>query len=143
MKKNSIVYFSDASMLAIHALTLLAKEYQKKDRSFITTKEIASILGASENHLAKIMQILNKNKYVNSVKGPSGGFILIKKPEEISIKEIIELIEGPVEANFCPFFKNCTKDKCILGSEINDYAEKIISILEKKNISEVADKSIF
>lgn len=109
MKKNSILYFSDASMLAIHAITLLAKSYQKKDKSPVTTREIASILGASENHLAKIMQILNKNNYVSSIKGPSGGFFLTKNPEKISVKEIIELIEGPIESNFCPFFKNCKK----------------------------------
>lgn len=142
MRKNSIIYFSDATMLAIHALTLLAKRKIKKENPFITTKQMANILGASENHLAKIMQILVKNRYVDSIKGPLGGFILIKNPKDITLKSIIELIEGPIEKNFCPFFKNCPLDNCILGPEINDYTHKILKVFEEKNILQIAEKSI-
>lgn len=143
MKKNSILNFSDASMLAIHSLTLLAKNFNSSNSVYLTTKEMAKILGVSENHLAKIMQILVKNRLVDSVKGPAGGFKLIVPAEKITIKKIIELIEGPIDANFCPFFKNCPINNCILGPEIKEYSEKIIKILETKNIMEVASKSVF
>lgn len=142
MKKNSIIHFSDATMLAIHALTLLTKSKLKNENSFLTTKEMAKILGASENHLAKIMQILVINRYVDSVKGPAGGFILTTNPKEITLKNIIELIEGPIETNFCPFFKNCPLDNCILGPEIKEYSENIIKLLEAQNIKQIAEKSV-
>ncbi len=138
MKKNTIFHFSDASMLAIHALTLLAKNKE----NYLTTKQMATTLGASENHLAKIMQILAKNRLVGSIKGPAGGFVLIQNPQNISIKSIIELIEGPIESDFCPFFKNCPINSCILGPEIKEYSTKIIKLLEEKNIMQVAEKSI-
>ncbi|MCR4421996.1 MAG: Rrf2 family transcriptional regulator [Spirochaetales bacterium] len=139
MKKNSILYFSDASMLAIHSLILLAK---KKD-SYINTKQLAKSLGASENHLAKVMQILSKNGYVSSIKGPTGGFKLSINPEKINLKEIIELIEGPLIPDFCPFFKNCNPKDCIFGDEIKDYADKIIKMLENKNIYQISKKTNF
>jgi Rrf2 family protein len=134
MKKNSILYFSDASMLAIHALALLAK----KENSYMNTKQMAEILGASDNHLAKIMQTLSKNGYVSSVKGPSGGFKLSIDPQKIKLKEVIELIEGPLNSDFCPFFKNCSAKDCILGSEIKEHADKIIKILESRDILQVS-----
>lgn len=139
MKKNSIIHFSDASMLAIHALVILSKD----NKNFFTTKQMAQTLGASENHLAKIMQILAKNRYVESIKGPSGGFILSVDPEKITLKSVIELIEGPLDSSFCPFFKNCPSSNCILGPQIKDYSEKIIKFLEEKNIKQVALNSIF
>lgn len=139
MRKNSILYFSDASMLAVHALTILAK----KKESYMTTKEMADLLGASENHLAKVMQMLSKNKIVSSIKGPAGGFTLKADPEQISVKNVIEIIDGPLDSNFCPFFKNCRAENCILGPQIAEYSNKIIEILKNRTISEVSKKSMF
>ncbi len=126
-------------MLAIHALTILIKNSDKH----ITTKKMASILGASENHLAKIMQILVKNRLVDSVKGPSGGFVATIDAEKTNLKNIIELIEGPFEIDFCPFFKNCAFDRCIFGKDIREYSEKIVKTLENKNLKQVAENSVF
>jgi|YNPMSStandDraft_1061717.scaffolds.fasta_scaffold00026_55 Rrf2 family protein len=134
MKKNSIINFSNATMLAIHALALIIIN----DKIYLTTKEIANQLGASENHLAKIMQILVKNKLVNSIKGPSGGFYPNEDSEKITLKKVIEIIEGPIDKSFCPFFKNCVSTSCILGKEIEEYNKKIIKILEQTTIKDLA-----
>ncbi|MCX8058726.1 MAG: Rrf2 family transcriptional regulator [Spirochaetes bacterium] len=140
MKKNSILYFSDATMLAIHSISMLTKNFEKDKNSFLTTKEIASTLGASENHLSKVMQVLSKHGYIESIKGPSGGFRLKKDPKSITIKNIIELIEGPISYNFCPFFKNCPTNNCILGNEIIELSHKILELLDNITILEASRK---
>ena len=51
--------------------------------------------------LAKILQQLAKHKILNSVKGPNGGFSLLKKPESITMLDIVKIIDGE------DLFKNC------------------------------------
>ena len=54
---------------------------------------ISSELGISRSFLAKILQNLAREGILVSFKGANGGFMLAQKPEEISIKRIIESAE--------------------------------------------------
>jgi Rrf2 family cysteine metabolism transcriptional repressor len=51
--------------------------------------------------LEQIMLILKKAGYVRSKTGKGGGFLLSKPPENITLGEIVRLIEGPVEPIAC------------------------------------------
>jgi Rrf2 family protein len=51
--------------------------------------------------LEQIMLILKKAGYVQSRTGKGGGFYLAKRPEDITIGEIVRLIEGPIEPIAC------------------------------------------
>jgi Rrf2 family transcriptional regulator, cysteine metabolism repressor len=52
-------------------------------------------------YLEQIMLILKGAGYVNSKRGIGGGFFLSRDPADITIGEIIRLIEGPVEPIIC------------------------------------------
>ena len=57
-----------------------------------------------------------KAKLVVSQRGPSGGFSLNKKPEEISFLDLYEIIEGEISTNECPLDKpTCPFDRCIMN----------------------------
>ncbi|MEJ5189641.1 Rrf2 family transcriptional regulator [Treponema sp. J25] len=130
MSVNRIVHFSDASMLGIHALMYLAQYRGER----VQTKEIASYLGISENHLAKVMQNLVRNQLVRSVKGPAGGFSLAKDPQNVTLKEIIEVIDGPLQADFCPFSRACNAQHCIFGSEITGASQRLVRLLAERTL---------
>jgi len=51
--------------------------------------------------LEQIMLILKKAGYIGSKRGSGGGFFLLKSPKQITVGEIIRLIEGPVEPISC------------------------------------------
>lgn len=139
MNENTIVYISDASMLAVHALVYLAQHADKR----VQTKEIAKKLNTSSNHLAKVMQTLVKQGYITSVKGPSGGFTLADKPEAISIRAIIETIDGALHADFCPFSVACNPDNCIFGKEFQEQAKKMVQILDKRTLKDMQKTKVF
>jgi Rrf2 family protein len=57
--------------------------------------------------LEQIMLILKKAGYIQSKAGKGGGFLLLKQAEDITLGEIIRLIEGPIEPIACGV-KDCS-----------------------------------
>lgn len=58
-------------------------------------------MGIPSPFLGKILQILARNHLLNSTKGPHGGFNLYKPAMEISIMEVIEVIDGTDAFDTC------------------------------------------
>jgi Rrf2 family protein len=82
------VLLTRASEYALLSLILISKESTPQDVETLSNK-----LGISKSFLAKILQLLSKNGVLNSFKGAKGGFELACKPEDISLKKIIEVVE--------------------------------------------------
>ena len=73
----------------------------KSDQVTTDIEEIAGATDVPSAYLSKLFQTLVKKGLVRSVRGPEGGFLLLKKPEDISLLEIIEALEGPIFLNDC------------------------------------------
>lgn len=128
---KGIVNLSEASLLALHSMVLLA---QNKNEP-LTIKQIAEKTASSEAHLSKVMQRLAKINLVDSIRGPGGGFRLKQTIESITLLEIYEAIEGPLEegscfgkTGFCPF-KNC-----IFGGLIDKMRHEFRQYLSSKTL---------
>jgi Rrf2 family protein len=90
---------SNTSKYALRGLIYLSK--YSKDDNRIGIKKISEDLKISSPFLGKILQNLVKQKLLVSTKGPNGGFSLSKKPEEISLWDIVTMVDGE------EFFTNC------------------------------------
>jgi Rrf2 family protein len=64
-------------------------------------KDISRRQGISARYLEQIFQKLRKAGIVGSKRGPSGGYFLSKKPEEITIGEIVRITEGGINPVLC------------------------------------------
>ena len=64
-------------------------------------------------YLAKIVQDLRRNGLIRSVRGAHGGYVLNRPPEEISLLDIWEALEGP----FCPVECLNTPSSCRMADE--------------------------
>jgi len=103
---------SEAASIALHGVILIAQE-----KDGLNVIKIAERTDTSKHHVAKVMQRLVKAGYLTSQRGPSGGFVLRKKPEEINFLDVYEAIEGPIEITSCPMDKQiCPFDKCIMNN---------------------------
>ena len=69
----------------------------KKD-SLISTEEISSRRNIPEKFLEGILTLLRKSGVINSYRGPSGGYELAKRPQDIAVADIIRIIDGPLAA---------------------------------------------
>lgn len=83
---------SHTSKYAIRAIIYLELFSSKEEKKGI--KQIASELDIPSPFLGKILQVLVKNKLLDSMKGPHGGFYLNRPAMDIPIMEIIEIIDG-------------------------------------------------
>ena len=75
------------------ALAELADNYRQ--RHAVQVKEIAGNQQIPLQYLGQIMVLLKRGHLVNAVRGPSGGYVLARPPEAISLREILSVLEGP------------------------------------------------
>ena len=67
----------------------------------VQIKDIAKRQKISQRYLEQIFQSLKKAGIIRSKRGPQGGYYLAKKPEDITVGEILRATEGPPELVFC------------------------------------------
>jgi len=76
------------------ALAELVENY--KLRRAVQVKEIAKNQNIPLQYLGQIMVVLNRGRLVHGARGPSGGYVLARPPETITLKEVLRVLEGPV-----------------------------------------------
>lgn len=126
----------------------LAKKYGSGTMSL---KDIAKNQDLSETYLEQLISHLRKAGLVNSVRGAQGGYELSKPPVEITVGEVIRILEGPLapadcvldeepecgRAGYCvtrPIWEkimesiNNVIDSITLQDMINDYNERVNNI---------------
>lgn len=94
----------------IRIVLLLCEANRKMD-----AKEISVISGVSIRFTLKILGKLTSSDLVESFRGAKGGYIAAKKPEDISVYDIIEVLEGGIKINGCFEDKtSCSTSKMVL-----------------------------
>lgn len=106
---------------------------QHDSREFIALKDISERQGISIKYLEQITSLLSKFGLLQSVRGPQGGYKLVKRPEEYTVGEILRITEGdlsPVaclaqKVNTCPRKGECATLKLWegLSAAINEYLD--------------------
>jgi len=78
----------------------------------VLVSDIARAMDIPPLFLAKIFQQFGKLGLVRSYRGSGGGFLLGRLPEEITLCEIVEAVEGPIMPNRCVMSSGtCSRDK--------------------------------
>lgn len=63
--------------------------------------DIASEVDVPSSFLAKIFQQFSKIGLVKSYRGTGGGFLLGRSPDQITLLDVVEAVEGPIVPNRC------------------------------------------
>lgn len=77
---------------ACRALAQLAKRFEQADVSSI--EELASVERIPAKYLAQILSELRHGGLVESRRGKQGGYLLAKAPDQVTLYEVVALIEG-------------------------------------------------
>jgi Rrf2 family protein len=84
-----------AASYAIYALVHMARQ---KDNQPIASHLTAREQGIPDRFLLKVLKSLTAQGILRSVKGPNGGYRLAKAPKDITLLEVIEAVDGPIQA---------------------------------------------
>jgi len=76
--------------------------YLAKSKQVVSSNRLSNIIQVSPRYLLQIGAKLRDVGLISSVNGPTGGYLLNKSPEEISLYDIIVIMEGETETRQKP-----------------------------------------
>lgn len=106
-------------------------------------REIADALSLPTPFLAKILQLLAKQKILGSTKGPHGGFTLQRDAKQISLFDIVKAIDGDELFTNCVMHNNsckCSdneKAPCLLHDEYTRIRVNLTRLFTSKTVANV------
>jgi Rrf2 family iron-sulfur cluster assembly transcriptional regulator len=126
----------------VRAIVNLAASYANRP---ISIKTIAKEEGISPEFLEQIFFKLKKAGVITSVRGPGGGFVLNKKPSEISVHEILDAVGESTHPTPCTDPEdsaNCPRrEACMMMSTWSEFYDMINKYLEGLSIKDILDKN--
>jgi Rrf2 family transcriptional regulator, cysteine metabolism repressor len=104
----------------------------------VSIKSISERQNVSEYYLEQLFSLLRKANLVKSIRGAQGGYVLSRPPEEITVSDIMQVLEGPVEISDCIDDGSCSNIDCcatrLLWVRIKD---SIDSVLKSTTLSDM------
>lgn len=128
--------FSKTCEYAIRALIFIAQKTKTGRR--VGIKEIAKATDAPEHFIAKILQDLGRKGFVQSSKGPTGGFYIEDASSRCSLADIVKAIDGDKLFTGCGLgLKSCNERKpCPIHNQFKKLRESIYNMLESTTVGE-------
>lgn len=134
---------SKKTRYAMLALTKLAREYGNGP---IPISEIATSEKIPQRFLENILLEIKKMGILGSRLGKAGGYYLIKKPEEVSLGDIVRQFEGTIAMLHCISEKAyqpcefCKDEKnCKIRKVFKEVRDNTLSILQKTTLDQLID----
>lgn len=106
----------------------------------VQSAQIAARQRISDPYLDQLLTALRKAGLVHSVRGPAGGHTLARRPEDMTLAEIVIALEGPTT------FVSCMQDEhtCQLGHNCaiqviwREMESASMAVLERTTLAELA-----
>lgn len=110
----------------------------------ISLKSIAQRQGISEYYLEQLMAILKKAGLVRSIRGAYGGYLLSRKPSEITVGDVLRALEGPIGLVDCALEQEPIKclryDNCITRIVWEKIRDSIIKTIDSITLLDMCNE---
>ena len=125
---------------AVRAVLYLAKNRDER----AATSQVAQVQNIPPSFLAKIISQLSIAGLLQTSRGARGGVTLAREPQEISLLEVIEAIDGPIQLNECVGDNSvCTFDKdCPLRPVWCDAQDQLVARLRSTNFAQLLEQPL-
>lgn len=125
-----------------YALRIMLDLAMNSQGNFVPIKEISERQEVSSKYIEQIIIMLNRAKYVKSIRGNHGGYMLSMEPKDYTVGMILRCTEGSItpvsclddEVNQCPRSNNCIT--LPLWTRIND---AINSVVDNTTLQDLID----
>src|SRR5690606_9107167 len=89
---------SQTAEYALRAAPYLAREPHRRP---VTADTIARALGAPSNYMSKTLNALAKAGILIGMRGPTGGFMLVRDPAELTVADVVGTFDEPSQRPMC------------------------------------------
>jgi Rrf2 family protein len=139
-------FFSQRFGYGVHALAYIGS---KPAGELTTLPELAEWLrtiwpNASETYLSNVVQRMARGRLLRSHRGISGGYSLARPSKEITVRDVVELLEG-VDINRCNLSLGnaCTSEKkCMMQRRLRQLEIDYLNSLEGVSVADLASEIV-
>jgi Rrf2 family protein len=137
------VKLSQRGHYALRALIVLGLNYND---SVVRIQTISAAQNIPKRFLEQILNDLKSAGILESRRGITGGYRLRRSPEEVTLAEIIRLIEGPLAPVTCVserFYERCScpnEEKCGIRSIMKEVRDAIVKVLETVTVAQLCER---
>ncbi|HUS35485.1 MAG TPA: Rrf2 family transcriptional regulator [Verrucomicrobiae bacterium] len=128
---------------ALRALIVLGLNYSE---SVVTIQSISTAQNIPKRFLEQILNDLKAAGILESRRGITGGYRLRRPPEEVTLAEVVRLIEGPLAPVGCVserFYEKCScpnEEKCGIRSIMKEVRDAIVKVLETVTVAQLCER---
>lgn len=121
---------------AARALVFMARA----NKPTVAVARMQEEVGVSGPFLRKIMQKLHKAGVVHAVKGKGGGFAMARHPENITLKQLMDVLQGPLKLNDCVFGQKLCRHHaaCVLRHKLAGMESRLAAEIAGVTIKDLA-----
>lgn len=105
---------------------------------FILLGDIARRQNISEKYLWQLASSLKAAGFITAQRGVKGGFTLAKSVYEITVKDIVTVLEGPINLVECA---DCDKEGCVTGEIWKEASRALEQVLQSYRLSDLVEKA--
>lgn len=119
---------------------LLITELVRRGDQVTSAANLADKFGLSPDFVANLMKNLSRKGLIRSTRGKNGGYNLVISPDQITLKDLVQAVDGPVAVIGCTDEDHSIcKVYHICGSraKMMDVSRQINQILESTNLGEI------
>ena len=131
--------FSKTTSYALTVLNFMAEH----DNQIFSAKILHEKLGIPWQYLRQLLTSLSKDGFISSTQGRNGGFRLKRSPEQITLADIVDAVEGLNVMNTCIMgFKECPFDyKCAMHETWEGTRDEILRVLKNTTLASLRNSS--
>lgn len=128
---------ADYGLMAIHYIAI------HDEARTVSAKRIAEQFGIPPELLAKILQRLAKRGLIVSQNGPKGGYVLARRPTEITVGQVVRALEGPINIVSCLEHGDCPQmERCNLRRPVQKVQAAISQVLDTMSLAELTSQDV-
>jgi Rrf2 family protein len=128
---------ADYGLMAIHYIGA------HEDVGAVSAKRIAEEFSIPPERLAKILQTLARERLISAQAGPKGGYVLARRPSEITVGQVVRALEGPINIVSCLEDQACPQmERCNLRRPVQKIQVAISQMLDTMSLSELVAEDV-
>ena len=128
------------------AVTAMIDLAMRQHQGPVTLAGISQRQEISLSYLEQLFGKLRRHEIVESVRGPGGGYTLARRPEDITVADIIIAVDEPLDATQCGGKQNCHSDgethgtRCMTHDLWATLNAKMVDYLDSVSLKDLVDQ---